>query len=112
MFFHNNAILIETGILVETMKLFNQKAKKLLKLEPSKLSIIFCFISILFAVLGSFSNGPYEFVWYNYEQSGNSSIQLIKHEILFHGPNDFGKSKIGFIYYVTYLSIFQFFLFS
>ena len=104
MFFHNHAILIEIGMLLETLKLFNQRIKNNLKLNPYSMSIISFVISFMIGALASFLNGPNEINWYNYEKNGNSTL-LTKQTILFLGPNDFTRTKIGSIYYIAHTFI-------
>ena len=104
-FFHNHAILIEIGLLLDMLKLFSQTVKKILKLEPYKILIISFLISLLIGALGSFLIGPNELVWYSYETINNNStsiIRLSKQSILYHGPNDFARTLTGSIYFIAY----------
>jgi len=106
MLFHNHAILIEIGMLFELLKLFNQRVKNNFKLEPYKMSIISFIISVVIGSSASFTHGPNELVWYNYEKISNSSMTIKrKQTILYLGPNDFGRSKIGSIYFMFHTFI-------
>ena len=100
-FFHNHAILVEIGILIEMLKLFNQTIKRNIKLDPKKMLVILFLISVLIGALGSFLKSANELVWLNYETSNNMTI-IRKETIMFVGPNDFAKSKTGAIYFITY----------
>jgi hypothetical protein len=101
-FFHNHAILVDIGLLFEMLKLFNQRAKRVLKLDSKKMAIITFALSVVIGVLGSFVIGPNEMVWFSYEKTTNNSTMLIKQQFLFHGPNEFARTRTGSIYFIAY----------
>ncbi len=107
MLFHNHAILIEIGMLFEMLKLFNRNVKNNFKLEPYKMSIISFIISVIIGASASFIHGPNELIWYNYETITSNSSMIIKKKqtIFFLGPNDFGWSKVGSIYFMVHTFI-------
>jgi hypothetical protein len=81
--------------------MFNQRAKRILRIQPKKLSILLLFISVMIGILGSFLKSPNESVWFSYVKEENSTMWT-KQTILFVGPSDFARTRTGSIYFIAY----------
>jgi hypothetical protein len=95
--------LLEVGILIDRIKIFNQKVKTIFKPGPKWISTIFFSISLIIGIMSLFIYKGTDLIWYNYEYV-NSTWVLTQHSIYFFDSSDFAQTQIGKIY-VDALSI-------
>jgi hypothetical protein len=94
-FFH--AGLIEIGILIDRIKIFEPRIKKIFGIEPKIMSIIFFSAALIIGIMALFIYKGVDVIWYNYEYV-NSTLVLTKQSLHLFDTSDFGKTEIGKIY--------------
>lgn len=94
MFLHYYSGLIELTILLDRIKLFVKRVKRLFKLEPSTVLKLLFLISIILSIPGIFINQIKLNIWYSHENEPT----LKEYKIYILGLNELTETTIGFIF--------------